>query len=81
MIIKVTKKDIKEGVQKDCYNCAIAKGLKKYFKNKFVSVGADTIFIDQKVYKTTVKMYDFIQKFDENKSTCKPESFRLIKAK
>lgn len=80
MIINVCKNDIRYGVPGDCYNCAIARRLKKQFKTQDVCVTADTVRIDQKYFITTVKMKKFIDRFDDDKNNVKPTSFLLLKS-
>lgn len=80
MTVRVTKKDIKYGRKGNAESCAIALALKdKGFK--CVEVGDDQITVEKKdtvgQYITSGAAMTFIEKFDTDKKTVRPSTFRL----
>lgn len=80
MIIDVTKRNIKMGEPESCYNCPIARALKREFRkqNDAVIVSNSSIWVGDTRYKPTKRVQTFINKFDSGEAV-KPFSFRLIK--
>lgn len=78
MILKVTKKNIQEGIPDNCMECAVAKALKKQFPEQDVRVYHDEIKVGSNTFRTTKRIDDFITAFDKNKKSVKPDSFRLL---
>lgn len=82
--INVTQKDIDEGIQFDCENCAIARACKRQLKErKFVGIQ----FYEHKAairvggrfsgIELPQKVDEFVRQFDNNKKKVKPISFNI----
>lgn len=89
--IFVTKKDIKNGCQKSCFDCPVALAINRKFKKKeVVGIFVDPLWIKIKFKEedritgipktlfiaTPKKVEKFIMKFDSNRKV-KPFSFCL----
>lgn len=75
--LEVTQEDIDKGRQEDGEACAIACTLKR-FGYKHVNVDGETIWLGGvKDYELPKKAQKFIDKFDEDKSSVKPFSFKM----
>lgn len=74
--LEVSKKDIENGIRKDCNNCPIANALRKKFKifNQDDVYVALSIRIDDTRYNLTDRAKIFISMFDAGKKV-KPTSF------
>jgi len=76
--VNVTSRDIKEGVPRDCENCAIARAIKKLVKSEYSNdvVITDYVQICGINYGRNSKIVNFVDKYDtERKETIKPISF------
>lgn len=91
MLVDVTERHIKNGIQKSCEECAISLAVKDAFAKlkKTVKVRTSSRFILISYVKTNTKGYDkwyvlpevvghFVCLFDNNKEGLKPFSFELV---
>lgn len=75
--IRVTKSDIKNGVCKDCENCAVALACRRVV-NRFQCVSDEYLELKGKSpIELPFKVQQFINKFDKNKEAVQPFSFTL----
>lgn len=76
--INVTATDIKKGEQENSHTCAIARSLKARFSEDDVDVTEYEIVVGEySMEDVPGKVVTFIKKFDEDKNSVKPFSFRL----
>lgn len=83
--IKVQQKHINRGTQNDAHTCAIAEALKDQFGAEDVEVSGDEIKMsksngfsfDLSWTKIPQLVKNFISKFDNDKKSVKPFSFKL----
>jgi hypothetical protein len=84
MRIRVTQRDIDEGVQSNCFHCPVARAVKRVFKATEVWVREIIIVAkagSQQTYVTPPTAVDFIERFDSAMlefESPKPFSFTLI---
>src|SRR5690242_1577607 len=67
MRIRVTQRDIDEGVQSNCFHCPVARAVKRVFKATEVWVREIIIVRKtglQRTYVTPAAAMDFIERFD-----------------
>ncbi len=67
MRIRVTRRDIDEGVQSNCFHCPVARAVKRVFKATEVWVREIIIVTKagaQRTYVTPTAAVDFIERFD-----------------
>src|SRR5260370_31786862 len=83
MRIRVTQRDIDEGVQSNCFHCPVARAVKRAFKATEVWV-REIIIVrkarSQRTYVTPTAEVDFIERFDSAMlefESPKPFSFTL----
>jgi hypothetical protein len=83
MRIRVTQRDIDEGVQNSCLHCPVARAVKRVFKATEVWV-REIIIVkkagSQRTYVTPTAAVDFIERFDSavlEFESPKPFSFTL----
>jgi len=83
MIIRVTQRDIDEGVQSNCLHCPVARALKRAFQADEVWV-REIIVVkkasSEQTYVTPPAAADFIERFDSAMlefESLKPFSFTL----
>ncbi len=83
MRIRVTQRDIDEGVQNNCFHCPVARAVKRVFKATEVWV-REIIIVkkagSQRTYVTPTAAVDFIERFDSavlEFESPKPFSFTL----
>jgi hypothetical protein len=83
MRIRVTQRDIDEGVQNNCFHCPVARAIKRAFKAAEVWV-REIIIIkklgSQLTYVTPPAAVDFIERYDSSMlefESPKPFSFTL----
>ena len=83
MRIRVTQRDIDEGVQSNCFHCPVARAVKDVFKATEVWV-REIIIVrkahSQRTYVTPEAAVDFIERFDSailEFESPKPFSFTL----
>ncbi len=83
MRIRVTQRDIDEGVQSNCFHCPVARAVKRVFRATEVWVREIIIVTKagaQRAYVTPTAAVDFIERFDSAMLECespKPFSFTL----
>jgi len=83
MRIRVTQRDIDEGVQSNCFHCPVARAVKRVFRATEVWVREIIIVTKagaQRAYVTPTAAVDFIERFDSAMLGCespKPFSFTL----
>ena len=91
--IEVTEGDIRRGKPRDTKKCAVALALKRVCKPKVgvdvdasditLTLGEDDIYlintsnINAQIVFTPAKVNKFINKFDADKKSCRPFTFRL----
>jgi len=87
MVIRVTQRDIDEGVQSNCFHCPVARAVKRVFKAAEVWV-REIIIIkklgSQLTYVTPPAAMDFIERYDSAMlefESPKPFSFTLDQPK
>jgi hypothetical protein len=83
MRIRVTQRDIDEGVQSNCFHCPVARAVQRVFKATEVWVREIIIVTKasaQRTYVTPTAAVDFIERFDSATlefESPKPFSFTL----
>ena len=83
MRIRVTQRDINEGVQNNCFQCPVARAVKRVFKATEVWV-REIIIVKKagprRIYVTPAEAVDFIERYDSAMlefESPKPFSFTL----
>jgi hypothetical protein len=83
MRIRVTQRDIDEGVQSNCFHCPVARAVKRVFKATEVRI-REIIIVrkagSQRTYVTPAAAVEFIEQFDSailEFESPKPFSFTL----
>ena len=83
MTIQMIQRDIDNGEPGVCSSCPIALAIKRTFGLQNNVEVSDFIWVQNRVYRITEKIFRFIERFDNesgNKKLPKPIKFRLIKA-
>lgn len=84
MIIRVTRNDIREGIQVDTTSCAVALALARQLRprKKFsrgVTVDNDSIRVTDtgEILPISTRLAEFITAFDRDRDSVRPTSFRI----
>jgi hypothetical protein len=62
--INVTEKDIEDGIEKDSHWCPIARAVRRIFPDQPITVGDDTVMIDDHHIYLTRRAMEFVHNFD-----------------
>jgi hypothetical protein len=75
-MIRVTQKDIDNGIQSDPYCCPVALAVKRKYPDKCVCVLGSSVFINHKRHSVSHNVWDFEVDFDLGREV-KPFRFKL----
>jgi len=76
MKIKITKLDIERGIRLNCYNCPIARAIRRCTGKELVGAGYFRIHWGNNGCRTPIEVLDFMNDFD-NGLAAKPFEFEL----